>query len=385
MGGKRTRHARGSVVMEKRASGDHVWYFRWTDENGKRPGVQFALVKDFRTRSLAWGEAERLRLREKYIGPAEKAKHGRKTFGQLVEQYRKEEMPQRFSTKHGYESWLDKHIVPQWAQGHIEDAEPALVEQWLKSLDLAPKSKGHIKSLMSTLFDFAMKLKWIQVGRNPMELVTVKGGTKRKRRPKVLTPDQLRLLVSNIEDEYVRVAETLSMCLGLLWSEVLGIQWGDIDWVKLSIKIQRAVVQGHEGPVKTEYRDAVIPIDPALAEVLLDWRRKSQFVGDSDWAFASPFKCGRQPYFPTAMRRKVHAAARKSGLEDLLKNEPTKILRNSYRAWLGETDAPAATIKDLMRHADIRTTFNVYGNGLEEPMRKANSKVVSMVLKTEAR
>jgi hypothetical protein len=31
-------------------------------------------------------------------------------------------------------------------------------------------------------------------------------------------------------------------------------------------------------------------------------------------------------------------------------------------------------IKDLMRHVDIRTTFNEYGNGLPAPMREANSK-----------
>jgi hypothetical protein len=40
-----------------------------------------------------------------------------------------------------------------------------------------------------------------------------------------------------------------------------------------------------------------------------------------------------------------------------------------------------AVIKDLMRHADIRTTFNEYGNGLPAPMREANSKVVRMVLR----
>ncbi len=85
--------------------------------------------------------------------------------------------------------------------------------------------------------------------------------------------------------------------------------------------------------------------------------------------------------FTTAIRRKVHAAGKVTGIEILLKGEPTKILRHSYRAWLGTTNAPIAVIKDLMRHADIRTTFNEYGNGLPSPMREANSKVVQMVLR----
>jgi integrase len=84
------------------------------------------------------------------------------------------------------------------------------------------------------------------------------------------------------------------------------------------------------------------------------------------------------------MQRKIHAAAARAGLSHLLKGEPTKILRHSYRAWLGTTDAPVAIIKDLMRHADIRTTFNQYGNTMQEPMRQANSKVVQMALRQRA-
>ncbi len=84
------------------------------------------------------------------------------------------------------------------------------------------------------------------------------------------------------------------------------------------------------------------------------------------------------------IRRKIHAAAEQAGLAHLLKNEPTKIFRHSYRSWLGTTNALLAVIKDLMRHGDIRTTFNHYGNVMQEPMRDANSKVVQMALRAKA-
>lgn len=380
MGGKRTRHARGSVILDKRASGDHVWYFRWTDEKGKRRGEPFATVKDFRTRSQALGEAERLRLREKFLGAKQSARGGVKNFGELVQEYRKEEMPQRYSTKHAYDSWIDKHINPQWEKILITDVEPAPVQSWLDKLQLAPKSKGHIKGLMVIFFNYAMKLKWIPFERNPMDLVSIKGGTKRKRRPKLLTPHQLKHLMSKIEERPVSVIVVVLMCLGLRFSEVLGLQWGDVDWKNLMIEIKRAIVQGHVDQTKTEYSEAKIPMDPALAEVLLEWRREMQFIADTDWIFASPFAGGQQPFFPTGIRRKIYVAAKAAGLDGLLKGEPTKILRHSYRSWLGETDTPLGVIKDLMRHADIRTTMNEYGNGAEEPMRKANSKVVNLVL-----
>jgi len=36
--------------------------------------------------------------------------------------------------------------------------------------------------------------------------------------------------------------------------------------------------------------------------------------------------------------------------------------------------------QELMRHADIRTTMNVYGKAMDESKRAAHSKVVRLVL-----
>jgi integrase len=136
------------------------------------------------------------------------------------------------------------------------------------------------------------------------------------------------------------------------------------------------------GEVKTEYSEAQVPLDRELARLLRRWRAKAEFAAPSDWIFASPFAEGRSPYFPTAMRRKIHAAAVRAGLTHLLKGEPTKIFRHSYRSWLGASNTLIAIIKDLMRHADIRTTMNEYANAMPEPMRSANSKVVQMALRS---
>ena len=39
-----------------------------------------------------------------------------------------------------------------------------------------------------------------------------------------------------------------------------------------------------------------------------------------------------------------------------------------------------AQMKDLMRHSDIETTMNVYGNALMDSKRDANSKVAKLAL-----
>jgi len=58
--------------------------------------------------------------------------------------------------------------------------------------------------------------------------------------------------------------------------------------------------------------------------------------------------------------------------------------RHTYRSWLDETGAPMKVQQELMRHASIQTTMNVYGQAMSSSKREANSKVVEMVLKPMA-
>jgi integrase len=47
---------------------------------------------------------------------------------------------------------------------------------------------------------------------------------------------------------------------------------------------------------------------------------------------------------------------------------------------LDETGAPLTVQKELMRHASIQTTMNIYGKAMTDSKRQAHSKVVEMVL-----
>jgi len=56
--------------------------------------------------------------------------------------------------------------------------------------------------------------------------------------------------------------------------------------------------------------------------------------------------------------------------------------RHTYRTWLDSTGAPVSMQRDLMRHASIQTTMNVYGRAtMSDAKRQANSKVVRMALR----
>ena len=48
-----------------------------------------------------------------------------------------------------------------------------------------------------------------------------------------------------------------------------------------------------------------------------------------------------------------------------------------------ETGAPMKVQQELTRHADIRTTMNVYGKAMDESKRVAHGKVVRLVLPSQ--
>jgi len=100
-------------------------------------------------------------------------------FGAVIQRYLAEEIPERPSTASRYRCWLKNHVEPKWRDYPIEQIKPLLVEDWLKKLNLAPKSKSHLKNLMRVLFNAAMRWELIPYQHNPMSLVRVKDGSKK--------------------------------------------------------------------------------------------------------------------------------------------------------------------------------------------------------------
>jgi len=126
---------------------------------------------------------------------------------------------------------------------------------------------------------------------------------------------------------------------------------------------------------KTEYSRDDVLLDARLAEVLLQWRSASVFPRDEDWLFANPVT-GRPYHQESLQRSQIKRAAKLDGLGE---NMGWHTFRHSYRSWLDETGAPMKVQQELMRHASIQTTMNVYGRAMTETKRRANSQVMGLV------
>jgi integrase len=58
----------------------------------------------------------------------------------------------------------------------------------------------------------------------------------------------------------------------------------------------------------------------------------------------------------------------------------THCMRHTFRSWLDAVGTAIAVQQKMMRHADIKTTMNVYGDVVTDEMAIASSKVTDLAL-----
>jgi integrase len=367
---KRERKQFGSVVLDKRRN---VWMFLWR-EDGARRSKAIGTLQEFRSKSAARAAAKPLR---DALEAGQKLTQNSDSVlvKSLVEKYRQERMPKRYSTRRSYDVWLNYRILPRWSAEPITNVQPREVEMWLSTLELAPKSKAELRSMLGRLWDFAMWCGYVPIERNPMQLVRIPGSSKRTREPRSLTIEEFQLFVSKLHDPF-RTMALVSVSFGLRISECLGLKWEDIDWLNGKLHVQRGVVRQRIGEVKTAESHRKLPVDASLLEVLAVWKQTSQFSAPQDWVFASPVRQGQQPWSYDQVLRSFQKAGAESGIGTL----GTHSMRHTYRSWLDAVGTSVAVQQRLMRHADIRTTMNVYGAIVTNEMQLAQSKVVSLAL-----
>ena len=409
----RTRYQFGSVTLKKRAKGADVWEFRYyetqADNTRKRKATFVGTTNQYKNKSDARVAVEALLLKLN----EEKPQHhlGAVTFGAICDRYIEEELPERYSTRKSYLSNIKLHIRPRWERYLLHQIRPMVVEGWLKKMEMAPKSKAHIRSVMHLMFECAARWELFNDRRNPMQIVRVKDSSKRRQRPTVLTVEEYEAILGLLKEPY-RTMVIVAQCLGLRVSEIAALQWEDFDFERQQLLVQRSIVNGQVDDVKTEYSRDYVPLHEALVDVLLEWSKEATPT-EEGWVFASPLtnnpyqttevqkrhlrpagwclvecpKCGagsgvwcRQDRpTPNGARLPIHEERRVAAGK--FSSIGWHTFRHTYRSWLDETGAPMKVQQELMRHASIQTTMNVYGQAMTSSKREANGKVVEMVLK----
>jgi integrase len=149
-----------------------------------------------------------------------------------------------------------------------------------------------------------------------------------------------------------------------------------VDWLNGKLSVERGIVRQRVDDTKTENSHKDITVSPAMLDTLKMWKQTTEFSAQEDWIFASPAHLGRLPWSADSVNDAYKKAASAAGIAHV----STHSMRHTYRSWLDAVGTPIAVQQKLMRHADIRTTMNTYGDVVTDEMAVASTKISGLAL-----
>jgi integrase len=313
------------------------------------------------------------------------------TVGDLVDHYGETELagdPGKGGKSHAtrivYKDFLARWVRPAWGGLNIRAVRTIAVEQWLGQLvrrdgsPMAPSTKAKIRSVMSVLFNHAIRYEWLEQGRNPILLV--RQSAKRQKIPEYLDAEELRALLPQLDRRF-RVMVFLDAVTGLRRSEFLALKWRDIDFGDSQINVRHSIYLNVVGNCKTEASRKPVPMDPILASELRTWNQETSHGKPDDWVFASPRAQGRHPYWPDSLLSHViRPAAKRAGI---VKRIGWHTFRHSFSTLLMANGENVKVVQELMRHANCRCTLEIYSQAQSQAKREAQHRIVEMILPQE--
>jgi len=166
-----------------------------------------------------------------------------------------------------------------------------------------------------------------------------------------------------------RVMVGLCLMTGIRRGELFALRWRDIHEGTCCLRIEQAVYEGVFGSPKTVAGRRQVPL-PGLALSLLDqWRSQAKHVSPEILVFAtrsgkpiSPNNILRRFVYPTCQKLEIPRAS-------------WLTFRRTYSSWAHAIGVPQKVIAELMGHANVYTTLNVYTEALESSLQSAVNRI----------
>jgi integrase len=367
----RAKYQQGGLTRVARKAGPDVWVLSWREDSPtgrKQCKTVVGTVDKYKSRAAAQKAVETLRINinnESWM-PS--------TLEELVSHYREKELPSKTPyTREVYEGNFKTWILPVWGSYTLQGVRTIKIEEWLRSLSLSNGSKAKIRNIMSSLWAHAIRHEWI--GNNP--ITHVRQSAKRERTPEFLTVEEINALLTELSEPY-RTMVFVAVATGLRVSELMALQWRDFVFEAGEINLSRGIVRQNVGQMKTEASRKPLPLVPALAAVLMNWRALCPYNQPSDWVFASPTKRGTQPYWHSAvMEDHVRPAGKRAGIT---KRIGWHTFRHSYGTLLKHYGADVKVVQELLRHSTSKVSLDVYTQAMTPAKREAQSSITSLLL-----
>lgn len=226
-----------------------------------------------------------------------------------------------------------------------------LILKWKRD-NLSNKTINNIIGYMRSVFGYGISNKWIYT--NPAK--DVKKLPKITREIKYLTSDEMKEFINVISEFPLskQMPLLLDLYSGMRISELLAIEWSDIDTKHNTITINKQYYKGNLSTTKTYKSTRKVSIPDFIIEKLMQLKASqkvsSKIVFCSDTGgYISQDKFVVH-WFKKAMKR--------IGLDDY----NFHCLRHTYATYLLSNGVPLKFVQEQLGHSTAQTTLNVYNH-----------------------
>jgi integrase len=210
---------------------------------------------------------------------------------------------------------------------------------------------------------------------------------------RTLNVEQARTLLATVDGERLQALIALMLAFGLRRGEALAVRWADLDWQAATLGVthgvKRVKVRGDSagrrtqivvGELKTRRSRRTLYLTPELVEVLRRHRtRQAQEqlrIGSAwqDYGLIFPSEAGT-PLDPDNFSHLFSRLSKRAGLGHWHPHE----LRHSGASLMLAHGTPLHVVSEVLGHASIAITKDVYGH-LAEGEKRAASKGMTAAL-----
>lgn len=358
----RTKRQYGTGCLLKRGRG---WAIRWRESEVAPDGTTRKILKFESLGGVSRKEAaDTLAQRLAAAGAKPKARPTL-TFGELANEWQMLVLPMyKHSTQKNHRHILERHLRPRFGETRVAAISRQDIQAYVAHLNqqgYAPKTIDHMHDVLSAILRTAVK--WDHIPANPAHDVDMP--SLKTVRPKwALTFDQARRLLEALSP-LGRTLVGLALLSGLRRGELFALRWQDVDEPHGMLTVRQAVYEGEFDTPKTQAGFRQIPLSKSALDLVTAWRRRAVKSESEALVFST---WSGKPISPNnILRAHVYPACDALGL----KRVSWLTLRRTYSSWAHQKGVPGKVVAQLMGHAKVDTTLNVYTQVIDGALRTA--------------
>lgn len=259
-----------------------------------------------------------------------------------------------------YEVNVAKYLIPYFGSQKLSEIRQIDIQKYFNSVTFSQSVLRKQKLILHEIFETAVNNDMCK--KNPVINIRFHNFLEEETK-RVYTSEQARK-VKEYAEKHQNYGIIILLETGIRRSELLGLQWSDIDFHSLTMRICRAVVQTRGQIVisspKSKSSNRIFPISQELADYIKQIPNNGIYVIGTEDKPQSP---------STFAHRFIRFMQRMSKEIDVPALSPHE-LRHTYGTLLRENGVDIYTIQKVLGHADINTTASLYVHNDIEVLRK---------------